>query len=86
MRKFGAIALLLVAGTVLASCRAVECAVLCERFVAEGMHNPKTREKVLCGGEVQKGEITAAEVDEIAACVADHAAKGFVLDVSKTTM
>jgi len=44
------------------------------------MHNPATGEKAICGGHVQKGEITNAELDEISACVAVHAAKGFVLD------
>jgi hypothetical protein len=44
------------------------------------MHNPASGEKVICGGHVQKGEVTHAELDEISTCVADHAAKGFVPD------
>ena len=70
----------LVATLSLSGCAWLECAVLCERFVSEAMHNPATGEKAICGGHVQKGEITNAELDEISACVAVHAAKGFVLD------
>ena len=68
----------------LSGCAWVECAVLCEQFVSEGMHNPASDEKIVCGNHVQKGKITKAELDEISACVADYAAKGFVLDRSTT--
>jgi hypothetical protein len=64
----------------ISGCAWLECAVLCEQFVAESMHNPVTGELTICGGHVQKNEITTTELDEISACVADHAARGFVLD------
>ena len=62
-------------------CRSIECAILCERWVGESMHNPATGQKVLCGGYVQKGDVTSQELDEISACVADRSSKGFVLDL-----
>jgi hypothetical protein len=71
------------AAMTLAGCARIECAVLCERFVGEEMHNARTGEKAMCGG-VQKGDITTAELDDISACVADHASKGFVLDTYGT--
>ncbi len=74
------LALLMALTPTLSGCAWIECAVLCERFVSEGMHNPATGENIVCGGSVQKGEITQAELDEISACVAEYGAKGFVLD------
>ena len=66
--------------TALSGCTWIECAVLCERFVGKGMHNPQTGERFICGGGVQKGEVTKAELDQGSTCITEHKAKGFMLD------
>ena len=73
---------LLALTTCLGGCSWIECEILCERpTVSASMHNPVTGEKTLCGGVMtQNGEITRKEVDDLSDCVAEYAAKGFVLD------
>jgi hypothetical protein len=67
----------------LSDCNWIECAVLCEGFYSQGMTNPKTAMHITCGNFVQKGQLTAAERDQMSACVSDYTAKGFVLDKAR---
>ena len=69
--------------TPLASCKLLECFVLCETFYFEAMTNPKTGEHFTCGGFIQKSPPSREQRKQIDACVASHAMQGFVLDKSR---
>ena len=67
--------------TALSGCQLIECAVLCEHFVAPvNMHNPTTGEKASCGPYVGKGDVSPEERRDMAKCVANREKMGFVLD------